>query len=143
MFIWRSLTFKHDPNKKGKGRRRPRAASPTSSPDRNSKGDGKGADGGAKGTPKLSDKSPSRIANVQTSRRNLPNGNSCIYWHVPTCVFKHTANSADEKKISATIAIHIPANDKRQIPLRKIQSDDKTQFRMTLHHLANKYVLKK
>ena len=46
------------------------------------------------------------------------------------------------KKKSATIANDIAAHDERQMQLRNIQSDDKTQFRVRLRHLANKYVLK-
>ena len=44
---------------------------------------------------------------------------------------------------TASIAIHIPANDERQMQILKIQSDDKTQYRVRLDHLANRYVLKK
>ena len=44
---------------------------------------------------------------------------------------------------SATFASYIPANDERQMQLRKNQSDDKAQSQVTLHYLANKYVLKK
>ena len=47
------------------------------------------------------------------------------------------------KDKSATIAIYIPANDERQMQLRKIQSTDKTQFRVRLHYLANRYFLKR
>ena len=43
-----------------------------------------------------------------------------------TRVCKHTAKSADEKNNSASIAIHIPSSDHRQMRLRKIQSDAKT-----------------
>ena len=57
------------------------------------------------------------------------------------CIFKHTAKSGDEKKISASIAFHTPSNDERQMQLRKIQSDAKTQYRLRLHHLAKKNVL--
>ena len=59
------------------------------------------------------------------------------------CVCKHTAKSADENRNSASVAIHIPANDGRQMQLQKAQSDDKIQFRVRLRHLATKYVLKK
>ena len=44
-------------------------------------------------------------------------------------------------KNSAIIAIHITANDERQMRLHKVQSDDKTQFRVRLRYLPNKYVL--
>ena len=56
---------------------------------------------------------------------------------------KHTAKSADEKGNPASMAIHLQLNDERQLQLRKIQSDDKTQFRVRLHHLEYKYVLKR
>ena len=55
--------------------------------------------------------------------------------------YKRTAASSDDKKNPASIEIHIPANDERQMQQHKIQSDDKTRHRVTLHHLANKYVL--
>ena len=35
-----------------------------------------------------------------------------------------------KKKNSATVAIHIPANDERKLKLQKIQSDAKTRFRV-------------
>ena len=57
------------------------------------------------------------------------------------CAYKHTGKLADETKHSATIAIHIPSNDERQVQILKIQSEDKTQYRVRLHHVANKYVL--
>ena len=44
---------------------------------------------------------------------------------------------------SAAFAIHISSNDLPQRQLQKIQSYDKTQFRVRLHHLANRYVLKR
>ena len=85
-------------------------------------------------------------------------GHSCNYWHVPewaklkstarcrfgdTCVYKHTAGSAEEKKNQQPLQIiHILANDEHQMQLQKAQSDDKTQFRVRLHHLANRNVLK-
>ena len=49
------------------------------------------------------------------------------------CAHKHTAKPADE---------NMPPNDERQMQIRKIQSDDKTQYRVRVHHVANKYVLK-
>ena len=57
--------------------------------------------------------------------------------------YKHTAKSADEKGNPASMAIHLQLNDERQLQLRKIQSDDKNQFRVRLHHLEYKYVLKR
>ena len=38
-------------------------------------------------------------------------GNKCVRKHT------HTAKSPDGKKISATVAIHIPANDEREMKL--------------------------
>ena len=51
------------------------------------------------------------------------------------CVHKHTV--ASEKSNSATIAIHNTANAERQVQLQKVQSGDKTQFRVRHHDLAN------
>ena len=42
------------------------------------------------------------------------------------CVYKHTANSADDKGNLATIAIHIPANEERPMQMQKGQSDAKS-----------------
>ena len=58
-------------------------------------------------------------------------------------VHTHTAKTADEKRNSVSFASHTPSNDERLMQLRQIQSDDKTQFRVRLHHLANRYVLKR
>ena len=71
----------------------------------------------------------------------IPNYSGCKFGD--NCVYKHSAKSADEKKKSATIAILIPPNDERQMQVQKVQSDDKTQFRVRLHHLANRYALKR
>ena len=57
------------------------------------------------------------------------------------CVDKHTAKSANAKNSSATIAIHISADEERQMPLQKVQPDEMTQFRVTSHYLANRSVL--
>ena len=59
------------------------------------------------------------------------------------CAYKHTAKLADAKKNSASIALHFPSNEERQMQLRKFRSNAKTQYRVRLHHLANKYVLKR
>ena len=48
-----------------------------------------------------------------------------------------------ERKNQATIASRIPANDECEMQLQKVQSDDKTQFRVRLPHLANRSVLKR
>ena len=58
-------------------------------------------------------------------------------------MYKHTTKLAVKKKNSASIATHIPSNDERQMQLRNIQSGNTTQYRVRLHHLANKNVLKK
>ena len=151
------MRFKHEPNKKGKGKGQPRSPSPTSSPHRISKSDGKEGD-----TPKLTGKSPSGKANklpcMNFKKGSSQKGNACNYEHFPECaefktpvgckfgdqcVYKHTARSADEKKISATIAILIPPTDERQMQLQKVRPDDKAQFRVRRNHLANRYVLKR
>ena len=69
----------HDPNKKGKGKGRPRSPCPTGSPRLNSTGDGKGSDdGSAKGTPKVNWTTPVRKSEqttfVQSSRREVSEG---------------------------------------------------------------------
>ena len=114
---------------RGKGKGRLRSPSPTGSPHRNSKGDGRGSDDGqARGSPKFVGKSHW----VNFRKGSCQKGNSCNYGHVPECakfkspagckcggkcVYQHTAESADEKNISATLAIHIPANDERQMQI--------------------------
>ena len=154
-----SCAFKHDPNKKGK--RKPRSPIPTGSPHRNSKGDGKGGDGGnVKGTPTFTGKSLSGKANrplcTNFKQGSCQKESSCNYWLVPECTrfkavdadsernaFANTAKPAAERNNSASIAIHIPSNEERQMQIRKNQSDDKTQYRVRLHHLANRDVKKK
>ena len=106
-------------------------------------------------------KSPS----VKANRRSCANfkkgscqrGDLCYCWHVPnvqnsklqvdadseTGAYKHTAKPAVKNKELTSIAIHIPSNDERQMQLQNIQSDDKTQFPVRLHHLGNRYVLKR
>ena len=136
---------------------------PGRSPHRSSKVDGKGGDdGSAKGAPKLTCQSPAGEANkppgTNFKQGSCPRRHSCNYWHVPQratfnapaqCgfgdkgVYKHTANSADDKGNLATIAIHIPANGERPIQLQKGQSDAKSQFRVRLHHFANRCFLKR
>ena len=59
------------------------------------------------------------------------------------CAYKHTAKPGDEKENPASIAIHIPSNDERRMELWKTQSDDKTQYRVRLRHLADKNVLER
>ena len=46
---------------------------------------------------------------------------------VNKCVWKHSGNFAGEKKHSANIALHVTANDERQLQLLKIQSDDNSE----------------
>ena len=66
--------------------------------------------------------------------------NSWNYWHDLECakiackfgdqrVYNHVAASVDEENNSVTVAIHLLANDERQMQWQKIQSDDKTEFR--------------
>ena len=161
MFIWHAL-LKHDQNKKGKGRGRLRSLSPTHSLHQNSKCDGKGSDDRrAEGTQRVAGKKQSgkrRDDLVQAAKtRSCQRRNSCNYWHVPErtkfkapggckfgdkCAYKRTAKLADEKRNSASIAVYIPSNDEPQMQQRKTQSDDRTQHRVRLHHLANKYFLK-
>ena len=102
-----ACAFKHEPNKKGKVKGRPRALSPTGSPHRNSKGDGKGSDdGNAKGAPKFTGKSPSGKGNKPPCRHfkkkvnqviiGMPLNVGCKFGD--QCKQKHTAESADERK---------------------------------------------
>ena len=46
------------------------------------------------------------------------------------------------KEQFATIASHMTTNGEPQMHWQQVQSDDKTQFRVKLHHLGNQYVLK-
>ena len=62
-------------------------------------------------------------------KRSCQRRNSRNYWQVPDCT-KVTAPGG-------CITFHRVLND------RKIQSDSNTQYRVKLHHLANKYVLKR
>ena len=76
---------------------------------------------------------------IHTVQRHIQFKNSNLQVDADSkCAFKHTAKPADEKTNSASIAVHIPLNDERQMQLRTIQSDDKTQIRVRLHHLAKK-----
>ena len=74
-----ACAFKHDPNKKGEGKGRPRSLSPTGQPHRNSKRDGKCSDhGSAEGTPKFTGKSPSESEQTtlyKLQERKLPKVN--------------------------------------------------------------------
>ena len=81
---------------------------------------------------------------VQTSRKEVVKGeNHVIVGLFPNgqkikdpggcrfgekCAYKHTATPAEARRNSASIAIHIPSNDERQMQLRKVQSDDKTRY---------------
>ena len=133
-----SCAFKHDPNKKGKGKGRPRSPSRTGSPHRNMKGDGKCSDdGNAKGIPKLTGQSPSAKLN-RLPCMNFKTG-SCqkgicviiiIFLNVQDSNLKPDASSETSVftdtqlnlllNKNATIAIHIATNDERQMQLRKI-----------------------
>ena len=109
MLILGTFAFKHDPNKKCKGQGRPRAYSPTSSPHRNSKSVGRGSDdGGAKGTPQLTGKSPSGKANrllCTNVKKEVAKGvgDKCA----------HTEQNLSIKEKSASIKINIPSTDER------------------------------
>ena len=148
--------------RKAKGRNDLVPFSPAGSLHRNSKGDGKGNERWRKcwRHPKLVGKSPSGKANwrpcTNVKKGSCQGRSSCDYWHAPECTkfrapgkcrfgdkwaHKHTAKPADEKKNSPLIAIHNPSDGERQVQLRKIQSNDTTQYRVRLHH-GNKYVLK-
>ena len=109
-----ACVFKHDPNKKGRGKG-PRSPSPTGSPHRNS--EKVAMTKVLKAYQKLTGESPSGKAN-RLPCTNLKKGscqrcNKCNYWQFGDKV---------------CIAIHTPSNDERQMQLRKIQSDSKTQF---------------
>ena len=138
-----SCAFEHEPIKKGKGKGRLRSLSPTSSPHRNSKGDGKGVDdASATGHTTIdwqkSVRKKRAACSVQASRKGscrrsrwacsrmckIPSSSRMQGRVGDTCVCKHTAESA------ATIAILGTADDERQMQLQKIQSDDKTQYRV-------------
>ena len=101
-----------------------------------------------KAHPALTGESPSGKAN-RHSCTNFKKGSCqrrdiCDYWQVPecttfhisrtmqvrrqVCIQTHIAKPADETRYPVSIAIHIPSNDERQMQLRKIQSDSKTQF---------------
>ena len=104
----------------------------------NSKGDGKGGhDGGAEGTPKLTRESlagkANRLPSLNFRKGSCQKGYSCNCWLFvgcakfktagcmvgEKCAQKHTAKYADAKNSSATIAIHIPADDERQMQIIK------------------------
>ena len=56
---------------------------------------------------------------------NGQNSKRQVYANSETkCAYKHTAKFADEKRNSASLAIHNPLNDERPMQLRKNQSDD-------------------
>ena len=132
--------FEHDLDQKGKGKERLRSLSPTISPRRNSQLDAKsGDDGCMKETQKLTGSSPSGKANKQLCTNSKKSccqiGNSRNYLHVrdctkikapsrcrfrDKCAYKHTRKPAAEKQNSASIAIHIPSNDERQMQIRRI-----------------------
>ena len=44
-----------------------------------------------------------------------------------------------ERKLQQLLQFKVPTNDERQMQLRKILLDDKTQLRVILHHVADKY----
>ena len=128
---------------KGKGEGRPRSLSPTGSPHRNSKGDGKGSDdGSAQGIRQNSGKSPSRESE-QTTFHKLPE------WKLP----KEPNVQNSKLQVDATSETSVQnllTQEKfqhrllftfhRMMQIRKKQSDDKTQCWVRLHHLASKSV---
>ena len=131
-----ACAFKHDPNKKGKSKGRPRSPFPTASPHRNSNGDGKGSDDGSvKGTPTLTGKSPSGNANrllcTSFTKETAIGEIHVIIGMFPTaqnsklqvgcrigdkCACKHTAKPADEKNVQHRLQFtffHRMMNDRR------------------------------
>ena len=99
----------------------------------------------AEGPPKLTGQSPStetnRLLCTSFKKVSCQKRNSCNYWHVAECTqfrassgrrfgdkcaYKHTATPADAKDNSASIAIHIPSNDERQMQLRQDPIPSKT-----------------
>ena len=94
---------------------RHRSLSPTSSPHRNSKGDGKGSDdGGAICTPKFAGGSPSskatRLLSVNLKTRSCQKGNSCNYWHVPEYAKKIISepDAGSETSVHTDTQLHLP-----------------------------------
>ena len=153
-----SCAFNHDPNKKGKGKGRPRSLSPTGSPHRNSKGDGEGSDdAGAHGTPKFTDKSPSGKANrpfcTNFKKGSCHRRNSRDYWHVPDCTKFHTPSRCrfgDKTYCRTCWCKDNFSNDcfshsfewKTGQIRKNAVGWQKTRYRVRLYHLPNKYVLK-
>ena len=140
-----ACAFKHDPNKNGKGKGRPRSLSSTGAPHRNSNCDGKGSDDGSAIRVVKVRQGKQKDYLVQNSKQEVAKGEiHVIVGMFPNvqnsslCRFEHSATLDDEKINSASTAIQIPSNDDEQM-----QSNDKTQFRVRLRHLATKYVLKK
>ena len=63
---------------------------------------------------------------------------------------KVESSSVHRETVASTIRVarassksSITATDEREMELQKVQSDDKTQFRVRLHRLANRHVLKR
>ena len=155
-----SCAFKHEPDMNVEGKGRPRSPSPTGSPHRNSKRDGKsGDDGSTKGTPKHTGKSPSgktnKLSCINFKKESCQKGNFCNYWHflnVQTSKIQPEASSETNASTNTQLTLLITrtfqqllhfASDERQMKLRNLQSQDKTQFRLRQNHLANRYVLKR
>ena len=71
------------------------------------------------------------FTNVQNSNLQLDAGS------VTSELYKHTVKSADEKKNQQLLQFAL-----RRMMNARCNYDDKTQFRVSLHHLANRNVLK-
>ena len=74
--------------------------------------------------------------------------NFCICWNVPEYTKVKApggCNFGDKyaDKHTAKLTAHNGWNDERQIQVRKIQLVDKTQHRVSHHHLASKYARKR
>ena len=120
-----ACAFKHDPNKKGKGKGR------LGSPHRNSEGGWKGSDdGSAEGAPTFTGKKSvreKRTANfVQTSWKEVAQRwNSCIFWHVPEWTqFK----APGECRFGS-----LPTNTQQNLLLKRIQH----RLVFTFHQMMN------
>ena len=142
---------KHDLNKKGRGKGRPRSPTPTGPPHRNSKG------GDDWDVLKIYRKFLVKVRQgkqtdnaVQTSRKESVQRRI----HVMIGMFLNGQFSnlpVDADSETMCTQTHINLLTKREMQLRQIQSGGKTQFqsggktqfRVRLRHFANRYVLKK
>ena len=77
-----ACAFKHDPNKKGKGKGRPRSLSSTGAPRRNSTCDGKGSDdGSAVRVVRNPSGKANRLPCTKFKTGSCQRGDSCDCWH--------------------------------------------------------------